>query len=294
MPLVKKVIRPIGDQRLTPGGWFVNEAEWDDLEQLVIACRTRAMEMAQAFAREGLTRSVKPDKTFVTHADLAIERELRRMIASRFPGHAVLGEEEGVQSSQAGAAVTWVIDPIDGTFSFMNGIPFYSSLLAVLVEGEPVIGSASLPELGWTLHARKGRGAYFNGERVNKAAAASVQPEPSDILAIADPYRFRTVGAGGVLTALLEDPYRSRTYPDALGYMLLLKGAVRGFVDPRTEIWDVAPFHVILPEAGFEMVKWSGERELSAGGVYSYRTGARDDSVALILAAHVRENPVRS
>jgi fructose-1,6-bisphosphatase/inositol monophosphatase family enzyme len=91
------------------------------------------------------------------------------------------------------------------------------------------------------------------------------------------------VGAAAVVDKLLAEPYRTRVYPDALGYMLLLKGAVCGFVDPRTEVWDVAPFHVILPEAGYEIAKWDGAVSLTPGAVYSYPSGRRDETLAALL-----------
>lgn len=266
-----------------------NETDWDAIEQLAVECRERAMDLARDFFRQGVQRQVKPDQTYVSEADLSIEKELRRMIGARFPSHRILGEEEGGRGADAGdpSAITWIIDPIDGTFSFVNGVPFYSSLLAVVEGSEVQLGWAALPELEWVLHARKGRGAFMNGQLVPPTPSVDGERRrSSEILALADPYRFRMVSAGPVLETLLADPFRCRVYPDALGYMLLLQGAVSGFVDPRTEIWDVAPFHVILPEAGFVIAKWGGEVALTPGGVYSYRLGSRDDRVADLLGRH--------
>jgi histidinol-phosphatase len=162
----------------------------------------------------------------------------------------------------------------------MNGIPFYSSLLAVLIDGVPVLGSATLPELGWVLHGRLGRGATFNGKLIDPQRASDPARQRSDILAIADPYRFRMSGFSDTVDELLSDPFKTRVYPDALGYMLLVTGAVSGFVDPKT---DVAPFHVILPEAGFAIRKWDGTVSLSRGAVYSRAASSTEDAVTSIL-----------
>jgi histidinol-phosphatase len=261
--------------------------EIDTIERLVVSCRETAVKMAQEFALRGVQRNQKPDTTFVTEADLEIERTLRAMIKSAFPDHFILGEEEGGAplggDTVASGSVTWIIDPIDGTFSFMNGIPFYSSLLAVLIDGVPVLGSATLPELGWVLHGRLGRGATFNGKLIDPLKASDPKRLRSDILAIADPYRFRMSGFSDTVDELLSDPFKTRVYPDALGYMLLVTGAVNGFVDPKTEVWDVAPFHVILPEAGFTIRKWDGSVSLTRGAVYSRAASSADDAVTSIL-----------
>ncbi len=259
--------------------------EWNAIEALAIECRQIASEMARGFAKSAFQGMQKADKTFVTEADVAIERALRDRILKVFPDHNVWGEEDGGIPLAGSKGVTWVIDPIDGTYSFMNRVPFYSSLLAVAFDGVPIIGWACLPELDWVLHARKGAGASFNGKLLLSPdhQGSQFSAAASDILAIADPYRFRSVGAGAIVDRLLAEPYHTRVYPDALGYMLLLTGAVTGFVDPRTQVWDVAPFHVILPECGFVIEKWEGGVSLSAGGVYSYPKGCRDERIAALL-----------
>jgi myo-inositol-1(or 4)-monophosphatase len=251
------------------------------IEQLVIECRNVAIQMALEFQAQGFAMNQKPDSTWVTDADLQIEKVLRKKISSAFPTHHILGEEEGGEFPNKG--VVWILDPIDGTFSFVNGVPFYSSLIAVCVDGVPVIGSASIPGLGWNLYARKGQGARFNDLPFSPAPSEKVK---SEILAIADPYRFRMCGFDVALEKLLGDPNKTRVYPDALGYMLLLRGAVRAFVDPKTEIWDVAPFHVILPECGYSICKWNGRVELSRGSVFSFAGKEPPPDLLQILAQY--------
>lgn len=265
-------------------------AERVHLETFVRTCRDKAVQMCLDFQNQGFQSSHKVDQTWVTDADLAIERELRKMIGREYPDHAILGEEEGGEGIRE-EGYTWILDPIDGTFSFVNHVPFYSSLIAVLKDGQPFIGSAALPEMGWSMMATRGCGAVLNDQ-------AYVPPHPSsrksEILAIADPYRFAMEGYQEVLRELMSEPFRIRTYPDSLGYFLLLKGAVRGFVDPKTEIWDTAPFHVILPEAGFRICSWRGVPDLCRGAVVSDHPENPDDRVLQLLRRHARDPSLES
>jgi histidinol-phosphatase len=222
------------------------------LADLAMARCSAALEQGQSFAAER-----KLDKTWVTEADLAIERELRACIAKEAPGTRVLGEEEGGAPLGTGGEkeLVWVLDPIDGTFSFVHGIPFYSSLIALYQGNTPVLGIACLPGMGIKMSALRGKGAFLGSKPYVRSPF--VGASQVEIVATADPYRFRMEGKEAALAALYGPGFKARTYPDALGYWLLLGGHVRAFVDPKVEVWDVAPFHVILPEAGFAIHDWN-------------------------------------
>jgi fructose-1,6-bisphosphatase/inositol monophosphatase family enzyme len=238
-------------------------------------CMNRAVEMCCEFSRRPVGRIRKGDKTWVTDADLQIEKELRSMIGSAFPAHVIVGEEEGGTLNSGGSGDSdqwsWILDPIDGTFSFVHGVPFYSSLLAVLKNGIPHIGFAALPELGIVMSAERGRGVWINGEAYRRPERLG--QDAIELVATADPYRFRMENSGHLVADFYTREIKSRTYPDALGYFMLLRGSVRAFVDPKVEIWDVAPFHVILPEAGFTIHSWSQNhltRRLERGSSVAY------------------------
>lgn len=226
-------------------------------------CIQRSISMCQSFSSKPVGKLKKGDKTWVTDADLSIEKELRTMISSAFPSHSIVGEEEGgafgLPQSSSSTQWTWILDPIDGTFSFVHGLPFYSSLLAVLKNGMPHIGFAALPELGIVMSAERERGVWINN--VPYARPDRVGQDAIELVATADPYRFLMENAGHLIDSFYGRDIKSRTYPDALGYYLLLQGSVRAFVDPKVEVWDVAPFHVILPEAGFAIHSWERSAE---------------------------------
>lgn len=231
-----------------------------------LLCAEEAMAFLQGFDAKPENLARKGDNTWVTDADVALEKRFRAIIAKEHPLHSIEGEEEGVTSGAA--EHRWILDPIDGTFSFVHGVPFYSSLIAFLDDGVPSVGVACLPALGITIAARLGGGVQING--VPYQRSHRVGAEAIELVATADPYRFRMTGQGPRIQRLLGSAFRTRTYPDALGYYLLLKGAVRAFVDPKVEVWDVAPFHVILPEAGFAIHSWDGERGLRRGTSVAY------------------------
>jgi fructose-1,6-bisphosphatase/inositol monophosphatase family enzyme len=249
-------------------------------------CINRAVELCRDFSRKPVGKLRKGDKTWVTDADLFIEKELRSMITAAFPTHSIVGEEEGgslqTNTDSGTDSWSWILDPIDGTFSFVHGIPFYSSLLAVLKNGVPQIGFAALPELDVIMSADKGRGAWINGEVYKRPERLG--QDAIELVATADPYRFRMEKVGHLVNDFYTSELKARTYPDALGYYMLLRGSVRAFVDPKVEIWDVAPFHVILPEAGFTIHAWTQThqtRRLERGSSVAYALS--DEGVPLAV-----------
>lgn len=227
-----------------------------------------ATRMCLSFSEKSFSSKQKVDKTWVTEADESIERELRALILAAHATHAILGEEFGGASELDRERYTWVLDPIDGTFSFVHGIPFYSSLIALYKGETPLLGFACLPGIGVQMSALRGNGAFINGKKyVRPERLGGTQIE---IIATADPYRFRMENKTAALEYLYAAERRARTYPDALGYYLLLNGCVRCFVDPKVEMWDVAPFHSILPEAGFAIHPWAGDHKLRRGTIVAY------------------------
>ena len=123
------------------------------------------------FRREFETR-LKGKDNFVTQADLEAEQFLRAEIAQAFPADAVLGEEGG--ETGGGSGRRWIVDPIDGTYSFVHGVPFYGVLLGLEIEGEPTLGVVNLPALGEVVYAAKGLGCFWNGAPARVSETASL------------------------------------------------------------------------------------------------------------------------
>ena len=135
-----------------------SESELDAWLAFALACCDEADALALAHFRRDLVIETKPDRSFVTEADQAIERGIRGQIAAAYPDHGLVGEEYGDEAGQG--SVTWYIDPIDGTHNFMRGVPLFGTLLAVEADGELQVGVMSAPALGGRWFARRGGGAW--------------------------------------------------------------------------------------------------------------------------------------
>jgi hypothetical protein len=145
---------PVWSAGLRRGG----ERELDDWLAFALTLCDTADEMARAAFRRDMVISTKPDRSYVTETDQAIERVIRERIADAHPGHGVIGEEYGTEA--AGAAVRWYIDPIDGTHNFMRGVPLFGTLIGIERDGELQVGVISAPMLGGRWYARRGGGAW--------------------------------------------------------------------------------------------------------------------------------------
>ncbi|NCF64731.1 MAG: histidinol phosphate phosphatase [Chloroflexi bacterium] len=199
----------------------------------------------------------KTDNTPVTIADQKAEQKLRQMIAEYWPGHGILGEEFG--QSPSNSPYTWIIDPIDGTKSFISGVPLYSNLLA-LTDGErTLIGVAHFPALGETIYAMRGQGCYWNGRRAHVSAVDSL----ADAVLLTSGLNYFGKKAPA-WQRLVDSTYTQRTWGDAFGYFLVATGRAEVMVDPAMYIWDSAPFQVILEEAGGTFTDWRGTSTIHA------------------------------
>jgi histidinol-phosphatase len=218
--------------------------------------------MALQVRPHDLDIQAKPDGSFVTHVDQAIERHIRERIADRFPAHDVVGEEYEVSGS--GASVRWYVDPIDGTHNFMRGIPLYGTLIAVERDGELQVGVVSAPALGRRWWARRGGRAWAR-ESLN-AEARPVRVSGIGVLADSQLlYRsildMRESRVAGPFEALLPEVWRERAYGDFWGYALVATGSAEAMMERDLHVWDVAGPWVVVEEAGGRMTDFAGRRD---------------------------------
>lgn len=205
--------------------------------------------------RTRLTVEEKPDHSPVTIADKNAEEALRKKISKDFPRHGIIGEEFGNESSSA--EWVWTIDPIDGTRSFIRGLPFFSILLALLHRGRPVMGIISLPALGETYWAVKGQGTHCGNRRMVVSPQKKLDQA---VVAVADHYCFKKKKYLRLLGKLHKECALVRTYPDAFGHVMAVRGAVDAMVDPWAYIWDFAPCKILAEEAGGTFANFTGNR----------------------------------
>jgi len=218
---------------------------------------TAAGKLTQSYFRSAdLEVIAKEDGSPVTAADQGAERLIRDAIAAQFPNDAILGEEYG--ATEAASGRQWVIDPIDGTKAFTAGVPLYSNLLAVIDDGVPVLGVLNLPALDELLSAVVGHGATCNGDTIRVSARQSLQGSyvmTSSVRYWPEPF----------LQRVLDEDIILRTWGDAYGYAMVATGRAEAMIDPRVNLWDVAPIGVILSEAGGAFTDLQGNAQVTAG-----------------------------
>jgi histidinol-phosphatase len=235
-----------------------------------LAFAQAAARAAGALALERFRGSVgarrKADGTWVTEADEAVERSLRAAIAERFPGHNVHGEEEGLLGADGGPAVadapTWILDPIDGTHNYVDGVPIWATLVALAVDGEPVLGVVEAPALGETYAAARGLGARLNGEPIRARPAPSLE----DALVLLGAFADFLPEHEELLLRLVRGAGRDRGLGDFWGHMLVARGSADAMVDAAPlALWDVAALLPILAEAGALLTALDGSPWVPGG-----------------------------
>ncbi|MBJ8343571.1 inositol monophosphatase family protein [Antrihabitans sp. YC2-6] len=192
----------------------------------------------------------KPDLTPVSDADLAVERSARATLAQERPGDAVLGEEFGGTAGFSGRQ--WVIDPIDGTKNFVRGVPIWASLIALLVDGVPVVGVVSAPALVRRWWAAEGAGAWtqFADQPARKISVSAIESLDAASLSFASLSGWRERGLREQFVGLTDEVWRVRGYGDFFSYCLVAEGAAEIAAEPEVSLWDLAPLDVLVREAG--------------------------------------------
>ena len=223
----------------------------------------------------------KPDRSFVTVADTAIERLVRDRVASTFPDHGVVGEEYG--SDRPGASVRWIVDPIDGTHNYLRGVPVFATLLAVERDGELQAGVLSAPALGRRWHAWRGGGAW--AEWSGGAAKGPRRISVSGISRL-DEAQVLYAGTRDIVSsgrapgfgAVLDGAWRERGLGDFWGYALVAEGAAEAMIEIELSIWDTAAPAVLVEEAGGRVTDFDGRRDFS-GGTFLATNGLLHDEI---------------
>jgi histidinol-phosphatase len=246
-----------------------DEATLDAWLTFALTCADAADALALEHFRRDLVIETKPDRSFVTQADQAIERQIRGLIRGAYPDHGLVGEEYG--TDEGAGNVRWYIDPIDGTHNFMRGLPVFGTLLAVEEDGEIVVGVMSAPALGERWYARRGGGAWAVGA-IGPAAGVPRRIGVSRVAALADaqvfyasPVDIMASGEAPGFEALIRSVWRDRGFGDFWGYALVAEGAGEASMEVGPKSWDLAAPSIIVEEAGGRMTDIHGERSVHNG-----------------------------
>lgn len=235
----------------------------------------RAGAVALKHFRSALTVEAKSDGSPVTIADRGAEAAARDWITRRFPDDGILGEELGAHLPNARRR--WIIDPIDGTKSFVRGVPLWGTLVAVC-EGQRVLaGAAFFPGVDEMVVAAPGLGCWWNGARARVSAVSSLAS--ATVLTTDERFREDEAKRRG-WRQLSEAASVSRSWGDCYGYLLVATGRAEAMVDPIVAAWDAAALFPVITEAGGVFTDWSGNATAFAGSVVA--TNA-------VLAAPARE-----
>ncbi|MBX3174187.1 MAG: histidinol phosphate phosphatase [Gemmatimonadaceae bacterium] len=210
--------------------------------------------------RSILTVETKGDGSPVTAADREAETAARTWLSQHFPEDGVLGEERGEQEGRSGRR--WIIDPIDGTKSFVRGVPLWGSLVA-LVEGEEVLaGAAFFPAVDELVAAAPGEGCWWNG---NRASVSRCSTLAGATMLINDERGFTRAALREGWRTLSGEANLVRGWGDCFGYLLVATGRAEVMVDPVVNPWDTACFQPIIEEAGGVFTDLKGRRTAFAG-----------------------------
>ena len=227
------------------------------------ACDT-ADRIALEHFRRDLVLERKPDRTYVTVADQAIERELRSRIRAAFPAHGLVGEEYGTEDGDAGTR--WYLDPIDGTHNFIRGVPLFGTLIGIEHEGELQVGVMSAPALGERWFAWRGGGAWHRDrDGAERRVRVSEVGALEDAQLVYGSYHENVVsGRFPGFASLIADAWRDRGFGDFWGYALVAEGAAEAMMETGMHTWDVAAPLVIIEEAGGRVTDVDGARRIDA------------------------------
>ncbi len=230
----------------------------------------------------------KSDRSPLTVADRESETHLREQIAQHFPNDTIVGEEFGVTAGSSDWR--WILDPIDGTKSFISGVPLYGTMVAVdrkvadSDQRECLIGSVYIPGLDEGLHAMKGQGAWhFRGDAAPVRASVSKNTSISDaVLATSQVETFDRMGLSETWDRLANEVYFCRTWGDVYGYLLLATGRIDVMVDAELNIWDAAAVMPIVEEAGGTFTDFHGDAKIDTGNAIASNGPFHDRLLELV------------
>ena len=206
------------------------------------------------YFQTGVRPDVKADDTPVTIADRRAEELVRHRIEKRYPRHAIVGEEYGTKEV-GGASHRWFVDPIDGTKSFVRGVPLYAVLIGLEIEGSVKVGVAYFPALDEMIAAASGEGCWWNGRRAHVSDVSTLQQA---LVTFSDVASFARYGRSEAWERIKQTTYYRAGWGDAYGHLLVATGRAELMLDPIMNAWDCAPFPPILREAGGYFGDWQG------------------------------------
>ena len=260
----------------------MNDQELKDRLEFAVAIAREAGEITlKYFRQKSLVVERKGDDSPVTVADRESEKHLRAKITEVYPDDAILGEEFGEVAGTSG--YRWILDPIDGTKSFIHGVPLYGTLVAVEHGGEGVVGVIMIPAFQECVYAAKGLGAWYTRETADpvKARVSDCPRLGEGLFLTSEVICFGEVGREEAYARLQSQARLARTWGDCYGYMLVATGRAEAMIDPYLSLWDAAALQPIIEEAGGSFSDWKGNPTIQSGEAVATNAAIRDEVLAI-------------
>ena len=242
-----------------------SDAELRGWLDVALAACDEADVVARGHFRRDLQIETKPDRSFVTQADTAIERLIRARLTSAFPDHGLVGEEFGTEGGDA--SVRWYIDPIDGTHNFIRGVPLFGTLLAAERDGELQVAVMSAPALDerWWAWRAGGAWARNRGQAPRRIHVSGVTRMDDAQVLYGSGRDIAASGRAPGFDAVLRAAWRERGFGDFWGYALIAEGAAEAMLEVELSAWDAAAPMLIVEEAGGRVSDFDGHRAVDSG-----------------------------
>ena len=253
--------------------------EWRARYEVAVEAAERAGQLALRYFDTGLAVEWKQDHSPVTVADREAEALLRTTLLDKFPGDGFLGEESGDTPGPSG--FRWVIDPIDGTRSYVRGVPLWATLVGLEYCGEQIAGVAVVPALGHTYRALRGDGAYRGERRIRVSDVATLAEANLFYSSVA---WFLKAGREADFLRLVRQTQRQRGFGDFYGFVLVAQGSGELMIEHGCHAWDLAALQVIVAEAGGRMTAWDGKPDIFRPDVVASNGRLHDAALALLHA----------
>lgn len=245
----------------------------EELIDFVHALATESAAVIRRYFRTGYTVELKEDQSPVTVADRTAEQLLRRRILERFPDHGVIGEEHG--RTNPGAAYQWVLDPIDGTKAFVSGCYLFGTLIALTLEGRPILGAIHQPLLDDFL-VGDGRSAWLNGRPVRVRPCASIEEA---VLLNTEHWNVGRHHDGVAYERLTRRVARYNNWGDCHGYYLVATGGADIMTDPILNEWDLMALVPVIEGAGGRITDWNGRDVIGGYGAVATAGDIHDEVI---------------
>jgi histidinol-phosphatase len=251
--------------------------EWRTRYDLAVEAARKAGDLARTYYETTFEVHKKADDSPVTIADREAETLVRSMVAESFPFDGFLGEEYGNQPGTSG--FRWVIDPIDGTKSFVRHIPLWATLVGLEYRGEQIAGVAHIPVFGMTYRALRGDGAFVNERRIRVSEVSTLT---ESLVCYSSINWFTRAGRERTFLELAGRTARQRGYGDFYGFVLVAEGAAELMVEHGVNPWDIAATKAIIEEAGGAFTDWDGRSTIERPDVLATNGKVHAETLAIL------------